>query len=103
MFFNRITRCSAPVPTLIGPILLNSHMVVVFIFTTIVMFETTIAHSGYELPYTFFDGKDHAYHHSHIESMYGSFFLILDRIMGTDKGFKEYLLRQAKKNALKAE
>lgn len=76
---------------------MGSHAVVFYIFMIINLYETTIAHSGYDLPYTFFDGKDHAFHHSHIDSMYGSFFLIMDKILGTDKKFKEHLARQEKK------
>jgi sterol desaturase/sphingolipid hydroxylase (fatty acid hydroxylase superfamily) len=61
--------------------------------------ESTIAHCGYDLSFFFVDGKEHSYHHAHADSMYGSFLMLFDKIMGTDKQYKNYLSKlKAKKS-----
>jgi sterol desaturase/sphingolipid hydroxylase (fatty acid hydroxylase superfamily) len=70
-----------------GPILLGSPFGIVAGWIVVRMFETVEAHSGYA-----FTGSSsrHAFHHLHAQrGCYGSFFGPWDRLMGTDRLWRE--------------
>jgi sterol desaturase/sphingolipid hydroxylase (fatty acid hydroxylase superfamily) len=78
-----------------GPIAIASPFGIVAIWIVVRMFETVEAHSGYA-----FTGSSsrHAFHHLHAQrGCYGSFFSPWDRLMGTDK-----LWRQQRANVTRA-
>lgn len=82
------------------------HLLTYWIWMSVMLLETTLAHSGYDFPYCFVDGSEHAYHHSHYQNNYGkilfitkygnqgSWFTIWDKLMGTDKEWKKYMQRK---------
>lgn len=89
------------IPTLIGPVILGSHVTVLWIWLMYRIYETVDTHSGYVfdwslsqlLPFT--GGRErHYFHHSHNVGCFGSAYL--DTIFGTDKAFRDY---QKKKRA----
>ena len=70
-----------------GPIALGSPFAIVAGWIVVRMFETVEAHSGYT-----FTGSSsrHAFHHLHAQrGCYGSFFSPWDRLMGTDRMWRE--------------
>jgi sterol desaturase/sphingolipid hydroxylase (fatty acid hydroxylase superfamily) len=89
------------VPVVAGPMLLSSHIVTVFIWVTIRMLKTCDTHSGYNFPWSpfnmaclgFNEAERHDFHHSANIGSFGSFFMMWDRLCGTDKAFK---MRQRK-------
>lgn len=87
-------------PVIAGPILLRSHMWTLATFVVLRMLKTCDAHSGYNFPASPFnwgfplnEAKRHDFHHSANMGSYGSFFVVWDRLCGTDKPFK---IRQEK-------
>ena len=85
------------IPTLSGPLLMGSHVLVFWLWLSMALTFTIDAHSGYyflispfnKLPFQV--GSDrHDYHHSHNVGCYGAAFVFWDWIMGTDKHFLEY-------------
>ena len=79
---------------------MRSHLFTYFVWQTVMQTESILAHSGYNLPFVpIVDGREHAFHHSHIQANYGSWFLIFDKLFGTDQPFKLWL----KKKELKAQ
>lgn len=58
--------------------------------------ETTLAHCGYNFPYVFVDGREHAYHHSHFQDNYGAWFNLWDKLLGTDKNWRKYEAKKEK-------
>ncbi|KAL0484598.1 4,4-dimethylsterol C-4alpha-methyl-monooxygenase [Acrasis kona] len=89
----------AGLPFIAGPLLLKSHMVTFFIWTFVMMIESSIAHCGYDFPFLNFiqDARVHAYHHSHYMDNYGSYFNLWDKLLGTNKNFKQYEQRRLAK------
>ena len=90
------------IPVIAGPILLHTHLLTMSIWVFIRMLKSTDAHSGYNFPFSPFnlgfplnEAKRHDFHHSANVGSFGSFFVVWDRLCGTDKAFK---LRQAKAN-----
>jgi methylsterol monooxygenase len=88
------------IPTLIGPFLLGSHVVVLWIWLGYRVYETIDTHSGYLfqwsiselLPFT--GGRErHYFHHSHNIGCFGAYYL--DWLFGTDKAFLEYKRKKA--------
>lgn len=82
-------------PVVAGPILLSSHLVTVAVWLVIRMLKTCDAHSGYNFPWSPFnagfpmnEARRHDFHHSANMGSYGSFFVVWDRLCGTDNAFK---------------
>lgn len=94
------------IPTIIGSLLMKSHLLTIWIWLIIRLFETIYCHSGYTFrycPYNWFPSiqggsERHYFHHSHNVGCYGSFTAIWDRMMGTDEAFQVY---QAEKKKMK--
>lgn len=91
------------IPITTGAIIL-SHVTHFHLFTfwcwwCIMMFETTLAHSGYDFPWSIVDGKPHAYHHSHYCDNYGSFMLLWDRLLGTNSAYLNHLQKKEGRKA----
>jgi len=77
---------------LVGPLILQSHIFTMYLYMVLQMAETTLAHCGYQLipSNCLLDSREHAYHHSHIQSMYGSWFTLVDKLFKTDIQYKQY-------------
>ena len=91
------------IPTVIGPVIMRSHVYVFWLWLCIRLIETVDVHSGYCLPwspYQLFPFQRsvarHDFHHSHNMGCYGSFTTFWDWITGTDQAFLEF---QAKARA----
>ena len=84
--------------TIVGPLLLGSHVSVVWLYTFLKLHQTIEAHSGYIVPYPYsvwslldvMDNGRHEFHHSHNVGNYGGMFFFWDWAMGTDKAFTQW-------------
>jgi sterol desaturase/sphingolipid hydroxylase (fatty acid hydroxylase superfamily) len=90
------------IPTLIGCLLMGSHVIVLWTWLYIRLMETIDAHSGYSFSFSpfhllpFQGGADrHDFHHSKNVGCYGSFTIFWDWICGTDKAFLDFQRRKA--------
>ncbi|WP_052486946.1 sterol desaturase family protein [Gordoniibacillus kamchatkensis] len=87
---------------IIGPVLLGSHVVTVWIWIVFRQWLAANEHCGYEFPWNpnhlfpFYDGASfHDYHHSKFKGNYAAFTGLWDRIFGTlSPGFREHLQRK---------
>ena len=87
---------------LIGPLLLGSHVVTLWLWFAFRQWEAAEGHCGYEFPWTpthLFLGNDgarhHDFHHARVRGNYAGFFPIWDRVFGTcAKGYAELLAGQ---------
>ncbi|XP_070197195.1 fatty acid hydroxylase domain-containing protein 2-like isoform X2 [Littorina saxatilis] len=73
-------------PAVTGPVLLGSHLAVLWLWMTIVIVNTTVHHSGYHFP-LLTSPQFHDFHHLKFNCCYGVLG-ILDSLHGTDKPFK---------------
>lgn len=92
-----------------GPFLLcaltkNLHILTVYIWIVLRLFQAIDAHSGYDFPISmhnwipFWAGADHHdYHHQAFVGCYSTSFRWWDDIMGTDLSYKRFRARQAEK------
>jgi sterol desaturase/sphingolipid hydroxylase (fatty acid hydroxylase superfamily) len=95
-------------PTIVGCLVMQSHLFTFWLWLYIRLWETVYVHSGYSFPYSPFNlfpaiqggSERHYFHHSHNQGCYGSFTCFWDWICGTDAAFNEY---QAQKKAAKGE
>eukprot|EP00698_Gefionella_okellyi_P022835 TRINITY_DN7635_c0_g1_i1.p1 TRINITY_DN7635_c0_g1~~TRINITY_DN7635_c0_g1_i1.p1 ORF type:complete len:271 (+),score=28.59 TRINITY_DN7635_c0_g1_i1:131-943(+) len=85
-------------PSVIAPVLVQPHLIVFWIWSTLRLVESTYAHSGFHVwwfPFNIlpFQGgaERHDFHHSKNVGSYGSFFNFWDWVTGTDKPFKQWL------------
>jgi plant 4alpha-monomethylsterol monooxygenase len=84
---------------LVGPVLLGSHVVTLWVWVAVRQWEAAAHHSGLTLPPRLFrriplyDGPaHHDFHHSKFIGNYAGFFSWTDRLFGTEsKRFREYL------------
>lgn len=83
-------------PVLAGPLLMHSHIFTVAVWVVIRMLKTCDAHSGYNFPWSPFnagfplnEAKRHDFHHSANIGSFGSFFVVWDRLCGTDLAFND--------------
>jgi len=96
-------------PTVAGPMFLGSHLSITLIWFWFRLLETGDAHSGYAFPWSPFNmfpaiqgGPDrHDFHHSHNVGNYGAFFTFWDRLMGTDKAYREFKKNEVEQNKKK--
>jgi sterol desaturase/sphingolipid hydroxylase (fatty acid hydroxylase superfamily) len=89
----------AMLSSLLGCLLMGSHVVVIWVWLSIRMFEAVYSHSGYHfLPYWISQflssGEFHEYHHSHNIGNYGAFTIFWDWLMGTDVSFNGYMRKK---------
>ena len=71
------------VPVLTGPLLCNSHLLTIFIWLFIVMIDTSLVHSGYNL-FNVVNTVNHDMHHKTLTCNYGVI-NVLDYLHGTLK------------------
>jgi len=92
VYFHPIDMFSAVLPVILPPILLNAHIATRTLWNCVLMIESMNAHCGYHFPWMP-DSRAHDYHHSHPHkpSNFGSFFLVWDKLFGTDYHYREYL------------
>jgi len=81
--------------TLLGPLFFAKHMITLWAWLLVRLWETVEDHSGYDLPFNptnlipFWGGAvHHDYHHKTFEGPYSSIFTWCDWIFGTDAGFR---------------
>jgi len=89
------------VPVILGPVLCQSHLLIYLSWITLKMFETIYVHSGFDFGLTRLEflTKEHAYHHSHYQDNYGTWYGVCDATFKTNQHFLEY----QKKKVLKGE
>jgi sterol desaturase/sphingolipid hydroxylase (fatty acid hydroxylase superfamily) len=78
--------------TLLGPLLFARHMVTLWAWLLVRLWETVEDHSGYDLPFNptnfipFWGGAvHHDFHHKTFDGPYASIFTWCDWMFGTDK------------------
>ncbi|WFD06661.1 4alpha-methylsterol monooxygenase [Malassezia vespertilionis] len=101
--------------TIGGPLLLcaftqNLHLVTVYIWIVLRLFQAVDAHSGYDFPISlhnwipFWAGADHHdYHHMAFLGCYATSFRWWDHFMGTDSGYQRCRAREQAAKAKAAE
>ncbi|CAL1287167.1 unnamed protein product [Larinioides sclopetarius] len=72
-------------PVLLGPLLLGSHMITIWLWLILVISTTLNLHSGFHFPFLP-SPEAHDFHHSNFNDNY-SVFGILDKLHGTDSEF----------------
>lgn len=84
----------------------NMHILTVYIWITLRLFQAIDAHSGYDLPISmhnwipFWAGADHHdHHHMAFVGCYATSFRWWDHFMGTDASYKRTRARQAEEKA----
>lgn len=92
-------------PNAVGAKILGAkvHLVTYILWLIIRVLETLDGHSGYEFswsPYRLLplsgSANYHNYHHTHNDGNYGSFFMIWDTFLGTNKNYWKYLAEREK-------
>jgi len=80
--------------TVLGPVLLATHLFTVWAWLVVRLFQTVEVHSGYNFPWSlnnwipFWGGAEfHDYHHMAFTGNYASTFTWWDKIFGTDAGY----------------
>ena len=80
---------------MLGPLLLGSHVVTLYLWVVLRQWEAAEGHCGYRLPLTaalpFSDGAaHHDAHHAHFKGNYAGFLPHTDRLMGTlARGYRQ--------------
>lgn len=90
------------VGTLVGPILLTRHLLSLWIWLLVRLYQTVEAHSGYDFPWSptklipFWGGAIfHDFHHETFTGNYSSTFTYMDWIFGTSKPYYDRREKQA--------
>jgi sterol desaturase/sphingolipid hydroxylase (fatty acid hydroxylase superfamily) len=90
--------------TLIGPYIFARHLISLWIWVVVRVFQTVEVHSGYDFPISlnrwvpFWGGaKFHDYHHETFVGNYSSTFTIWDWMFGTDKSYRSRLAERERK------
>ncbi|EFC44250.1 C-4 sterol methyl oxidase [Naegleria gruberi] len=90
------------IPVLSGPSLLRVHLFWYCLWIVFKMMETSYVHSGFDFKLNPFKWltNEHAYHHSHYQDNYGTWYGVMDRIFRTSIHFEEHSekKKQAKKD-----
>ena len=90
-------------PNAIGSKILGAkvHLVTYVLWLIIRVFETLDGHSGYEFSWSPFrllplsgSASYHNYHHTNNDGNYGSFFMVWDTVMGSNKNYFNYLEKE---------
>jgi methylsterol monooxygenase len=76
-------------PLFLGPLIMGSHLSLLWVWYTIALFNTVHVHSGYHLPFMP-SSEAHDFHHYSFNNMFGALG-ILDRFHGTDVEFREHI------------
>ncbi|KAH0997414.1 hypothetical protein GBA52_021278 [Prunus armeniaca] len=85
--------------TIIGPAITGPHLITLWLWMVLRVLETVEAHCGYHFPWSLsnflpvYGGADfHDYHHRLLYTKsgnYSSTFVYMDRIFGTDTGYRK--------------
>ncbi|KAG0721987.1 Fatty acid hydroxylase domain-containing protein 2 [Chionoecetes opilio] len=75
------------IPLMVGPLLLGSHLVTIWVLAALASIGTIINHCGYHLP-LLPSPEYHDYHHLKFTECYGNLG-ILDYLHGTDRKFRQ--------------
>jgi len=109
--FGMVAEYAHPLETLIlgtgffiGLALLTNHFVLLWAWVVIRLFETIDVHTGYDIGYLnlfhfipFYAGsRFHDFHHYNFHGNYASTFTFWDKLMGTDRQYKEFKAKNAK-------
>jgi plant 4alpha-monomethylsterol monooxygenase len=101
-------------PTLLGPLLMGSHLYTILIWVVLRLWKTLDAHCGYSLPFPLsiwhglpgLLGSDmHDFHHESKEGMegcFGAMFTFWDYVCGTDKVFYDVKKKNATQSKAEA-
>lgn len=96
------------IPTLIGCVIMGSHVIVLATWLLVRLTETVDAHSGYSFSFSPFHllpfqggAERHDFHHSKNVGCYGAFTIFWDWFCGTDKAFLDFKRRQNEANGKK--
>lgn len=90
--------------TVVGPVLLGSHLAVLWLYIGLKLWQSIDAHSGFNLPFPlspfsalrYMDcAPAHDFHHSHNVGNFGGFFVFWDTLMGTDQLYLAHLSKNA--------
>lgn len=73
-------------PVALGPVFMGSHLATAWLWFSLALMSTTVAHSGYHLP-LFPSPEAHDYHHLKFNNCFGVLG-VLDRLHGTDLQFR---------------
>ena len=77
-----------------GPFIMNPHIITLWMWYTLVHLRGIKNHSGYHFPWFLWPSAHaHDFHHMTSNSCFGKS-LMLDRLHGTDKGFRVYMARK---------
>ncbi len=92
------------IPVVVPPMILGKfygvHLFTFWLWNSIMLFESSYAHAGYNFPGIPLDANHHYYHHSHVVDYYGSYWCMWDWLMGTTKHYKEFTKKlEARKGA----
>lgn len=80
-----------------GPLIMNPHITTLWTWYTLVHLRGIKNHSGYHFPWFMWPSAHaHDFHHMTSNSCFGKS-LVLDRLHGTDKGFRVYMARKKEK------
>jgi len=100
---------SNTVSTLLGPLLLECHTLVLLLVICMKLWQSIDAHSGYDFPFPlspwsaikYMDcAPAHDFHHSHNVGNYGGYFMFWDKLCGTDEAYVAFQMKEkdGKKN-----
>jgi len=83
--------------TALGPVLFANHLVTIWVWLLVRVFQTVEVHSGYNFPWSlnnlipFWGGAEfHDYHHMAFTGNYSSTFTWWDKIFGTDAAYNAW-------------
>ncbi|SCZ90552.1 BZ3500_MvSof-1268-A1-R1_Chr1-3g02060 [Microbotryum saponariae] len=86
----------------------NMHLITMYIWITLRLFQAIDAHSGYDFPWSlnkilpFWAGADHHdYHHQSFADCYSTSFRWMDTLFGTDKKYHAFRSNQKAEKAAK--
>ena len=86
--------------TLLGPLLIGSHVSVLVSYAALKLWQSVDAHSGYNLPFPFCPfsalpymdcAPAHNFHHTHNTGNFGGWFTFWDQLCGTDVSYRRHL------------
>lgn len=80
------------VPLFTGPFILNSHIIVIWLWFTLATLNTVVAHCGYNMPFLA-NNLAHDFHHYNFNNCFGVLG-ILDDFHGTNVAFKMHLEKE---------
>jgi sterol desaturase/sphingolipid hydroxylase (fatty acid hydroxylase superfamily) len=95
--------------TLLGPLVLGVHPFLMILYPAMKLYQSMEAHSGYNIPFplsitSVIDSMDcapaHDFHHSHVMSNYGGWFMFLDWIFGTDEKYQNHIMNKRNDDAV---